>query len=54
MCISEVMMKQYTDRTYDQNDPLLKPYPPITQQTDPISRVTWAEASQRVKNAKRK
>ena len=54
MCISEVMMKQYTDRTFDQQDSLLKQYPAIKAQLDPAIRVTWADAAESVKKAKRK
>ena len=54
MCISEVMMKQYTDRTFDQQDLLLMQYPAIKEQMDPTIRVTWADATERVKKAKRK
>ncbi len=45
-------MKQYTERTYDPKDPLLKQYPtPI----EPIvGRVAWDEAADRVKKAKKK
>ena len=51
-CISEVMMKQYSDRTYHPLDPLLKQYPASAIESD--ERVSWDEAAQRVKKARKK
>lgn len=44
-------MKQYTERTYDPKDPLLKQYPSPIEPV--VGRVSWDEAADRVKKAKK-